>query len=153
MYARQAPSSRVELLKGVKTRIASWRSIVTRLLRNEDDQVEVLLTLEEYIGEESHFAGLNGSAFERVFPQLLNALYEEDIVAEDAFLRWEEEKSNADQSERRFVELGQPFLDWLKVRVVLYYFGLPSAHSAVGLSSQTAEEESEEEDEGSDEDE
>ena len=36
-----------ELLKGVKERVKQWAPLLTRFLKSEDDQVEMLLTLEE----------------------------------------------------------------------------------------------------------
>ena len=78
--------------------------------------MELLLTLEEFCGEEGDFEGTGeqGAAFSGIFPQLLKLLYELDIAGEEALLAWAEEKTYADEDEKRFLKLAQPFLDWLQ---------------------------------------
>jgi translation initiation factor eIF-2B subunit epsilon len=78
--------------------------------------VELLLTLEEYCAEEGVFegAGEAGPLFAAVFPQLLQLLYEGDVVDEEAFAAWAGEKENADASERVYLEKAGPFLEWLR---------------------------------------
>ena len=78
--------------------------------------MELLLTLEEYCAEEGAFegAGEAGPLFSTVFPQLLQQLYELDVVDEDAFAAWADEKAHADASERVYLEKAGPFLEWLR---------------------------------------
>ena len=68
--------------------------------------MELLLTLEEYCAEEGVFegAGEAGPLFAAVFPQLLQQLYEGDVVDEDAFGAWAREKEHADAEERVYLQ-------------------------------------------------
>jgi len=115
LYASNIPAEKRQLLFGPKKRLKSWSSLLQRFLKSEEDQVEVLLTLEEFCAEEEHFEASGGSAFKSVFPHLLNILYEMDIIGESALLRWESEKEGAEESERGLLKLASPFLEWLKV--------------------------------------
>jgi eIF4-gamma/eIF5/eIF2-epsilon len=67
-------------------------------------QVELLLTFEEYCGEEEEFAGERGGAFGAVFPQVLKQLYDGEIVSEEALLCWADEKQHADVEEQLFLQ-------------------------------------------------
>ena len=71
--------------------------------KQQDVQVEVLLTLEECCSEE--FAAL--APF---FAQLLEVLYEEDVVEEGAILAWASEKEFAEEAEKVFVDRAAVFL-------------------------------------------
>jgi translation initiation factor eIF-2B subunit epsilon len=42
--------------------------------------------------------------------QILPFLYDEEIVSEDAILRWAEEKEHADQSDKVFVKQSEAFI-------------------------------------------
>lgn len=54
------------------------------------------------------------AAFAAVFKELLHALYEADVVDEEALLAWADEKAAADASERRFLERAMPLIQWLR---------------------------------------
>jgi len=41
-------------------------------------------------------------------------LYNEDVVSEDAIMRWAEEKEHADESDKVFVKQSEAFIQWLK---------------------------------------
>ncbi|PNX68572.1 translation initiation factor eIF-2B subunit epsilon-like protein [Trifolium pratense] len=41
-------------------------------------------------------------------------MYNEDIIEEDAILSWEDEKKEADESDKVFVKQAQTFIQWLK---------------------------------------
>jgi translation initiation factor eIF-2B subunit epsilon len=45
---------------------------------------------------------------------MLKLLYDEDVVAEEAVLEWADEKAHADDSERHFLNLAAPFVEWLR---------------------------------------
>jgi NDP-sugar pyrophosphorylase family protein len=107
---------KLELLKRTAVQFHRWKDLLTKFLKNEEDQVELLLTLEEFCGEEGDFEGTGekGAAFAAIFPQLLKLLYQEDIVGEEALLAWAEEKTHADDDEKRFLRLAEPFLEWLQ---------------------------------------
>lgn len=106
----------IELLKRATGQLHRWQGLLCKFLRNEEDQVELLLTMEEFCGDEGDFEGTGerGSAFGTIFPQLLKALYELDIISEEALMQWAEEKENADESEKVFLKKAQPFLEWLQ---------------------------------------
>lgn len=55
-----------------------------------------------------------GEAFQAVVTQVFSLLYDAEVVSEEAFVSWSEEKQQADEAERRFLELAQPFLTWLE---------------------------------------
>jgi translation initiation factor eIF-2B subunit epsilon len=121
LYATDKPdissdSGKLELLKRSLGSLKRWTSLLQKFLKNEDDQVEVLLTLEEFCGGEGEFenTGEHGSLFEKIFPQLLKVMYELEIVSEQALLVWAEEKEHATEHEKRFLELAAPFLEWLE---------------------------------------
>lgn len=46
--------------------------------------------------------------------QILQLLYDHDVVEEDAFLQWAEEKAEADEGDRVFLTKAEPFLTWLR---------------------------------------
>lgn len=109
-------SGKLELLKRSLSSLKRWASLLQKFLKNEDDQVEVLLTLEEFCGGEGDFenTGEHGELFEYIFPQLLKVMYELDIISEQALLVWAEEKEHATEHEKRFLRLAAPFLEWLE---------------------------------------
>ena len=111
------PAGRRELLARARLLLGRWGPLLRRFLRDGDDQVELLLTLEEFCGEEGCFASTisaHGALFAAVFKELLHLLYEADVVDEDALLAWADEKAEADASERRFLERAMPLIEWLR---------------------------------------
>ncbi len=46
--------------------------------------------------------------------QLLEVLYDKDVVEEDAFLQWAQEKEHGDEEDRAFLDKAQYFIDWLQ---------------------------------------
>jgi translation initiation factor eIF-2B subunit epsilon len=77
--------------------------------------VEVLLTMEEFCGEEGVFelpaqlqakqqgSGSSGTAFAPLFANLLQLLYDVDLLDESAINAWAEEKQHADEDEKVFL--------------------------------------------------
>ena len=106
----------LELLRAARAQVARWRALLQKFLRSEDDQVELLLTLEEFCSAEGDYelSGEHGAVFAHVFPQLLKTLYDLDIVSEEALQQWASEKELADEQEKVFLRKAQPFLDWLR---------------------------------------
>ncbi|CAI7934582.1 unnamed protein product, partial [Closterium sp. NIES-54] len=47
-------------------------------------------------------------------PQVLEALYDRDIVSEEAVMAWADEKQFADAADKVFVERSAAFIKWLK---------------------------------------
>lgn len=60
------------LLKAAQAQIVRWRALLHKFLRSEDDQVELLLTLEEFCSAEGDYehSGEHGSVFAHIFPQV-----------------------------------------------------------------------------------
>lgn len=121
LYAADMPDAssnagKLDLLKRSLNALKRWTSLLQKFLKNEDDQVEVLLTLEEFCGGEGEFenTGEHGDLFESIFPQLLKVMYELDIISEHAILVWAEEKEHASEHEKKFLQLAAPFLEWLE---------------------------------------
>ena len=115
LYPQAAPSSHGALLASVRPRLKSWAPLLRRFLKTEDDQVEMLLTFEEFAAEEDVFKGSGGAAFATpgAFAATLHVLYDADVLSEEAALAWKDEKAGADEQDKRFVKLAQPFFDWL----------------------------------------
>jgi hypothetical protein len=59
-------------------------------------QVDLLLTLEEFCGAEGDFANERGATFAPMFCQVLQILYDMDIISEEACEAWASEKENAE---------------------------------------------------------
>ncbi|XP_058734827.1 uncharacterized protein LOC131606674 [Vicia villosa] len=70
-------------------------------------QIEVILKFEEMCLE-------SANEFAPLFTKILHYLYNEDIVEEDAILSWEDEKKDADESDKVFVNQAQKLIQWLK---------------------------------------
>ena len=114
LYPAKAPESAGELLMGVKERVKQWAPLLTRFLKSEDDQVEMLLTLEDYCAEDEVFRGMGGALLVPAFAKILHMLYEMDVLSEVSVLAWAEEKEGAEEEDKRFLKLAQPFVDWLR---------------------------------------
>jgi len=50
-----------------------------------------------------------------VFLLLLQLLYQQDIISEEAFLDWAREKENAEEEEKVLLNLAMPFIQWLEM--------------------------------------
>ncbi|KXZ48102.1 hypothetical protein GPECTOR_30g197 [Gonium pectorale] len=109
---------KLELLRTFKKALSDWRDLLQRFLRSEDDQVELLLTLEEYCNCEGVFEadGGGGALYAPIFAHILRQLYDTDVVSEESLLAWADEKAAADPEERRYVEAPDVarFLEWLR---------------------------------------
>lgn len=107
---------RLELLRRATIQLRQWQDLLQKFVRGEEDQVELLLTLEEFCGEEGDFeeTGERGADYVGIFPQLLKVLYDLDVVSEEALVAWAKEKEMAEEQEKQFLRLAQPFLDWLQ---------------------------------------
>ncbi len=114
LYPESAPSGTPELLKRLRARLKEWAPLLARFLKSEDDQVEALLTLEDFCAEEEVFKGMGGSVCTPSFAKILHTLYDMDVISEESVLAWAEEKADADESEKKFLNLARPFVDWLE---------------------------------------
>eukprot|EP00898_Chlorokybus_atmophyticus_P000815 jgi/Chlat1/1734/Chrsp13S02153 len=102
-----------QLLQRTQTAISKWSALLRRFLKTEDDQVEVLLAFEEYCAEEEASSG-PGQGFTTLFAKVLQILYDEDVLLEDAIMLWANEKKFADEADRRFLKQCGQFLQWLQ---------------------------------------
>lgn len=109
---------KLALLRYYKTALAEWKDLLQRFLKSEDDQVDLLLTLEEYCSCEGVFEadGGAGACYGSIFAHLLRQLYDSEVVSEDALLAWADEKAHADPEERRYVDMPDvaKFIEWLR---------------------------------------
>jgi len=69
--------------------------------------VEIIFALQDYC------TGKEKQCFFNVFPKILHALYELDLVQEDAIWKWVDE-SKEDSSSKIFIKLCEEFLEWLR---------------------------------------
>eukprot|EP00879_Flechtneria_rotunda_P013226 GHRR01013811.1.p1 GENE.GHRR01013811.1~~GHRR01013811.1.p1 ORF type:complete len:545 (+),score=210.68 GHRR01013811.1:1011-2645(+) len=136
LFSVDAPDSstkegKLTLLARFKQQLTEWGTLLRRFLKSEDDQVELLLTLEEYCSNEGVFevdepadedsetnipaaATVGGAAFAPVFANLLQLLYDNEVIEEAAITSWAAEKEHADESEKLFLQKSAAFLEWLK---------------------------------------
>ncbi|CAI6006395.1 unnamed protein product, partial [Closterium sp. NIES-65] len=105
-----------ELLASTRAVVTRWTSLLRRFLKGTDDEVEVLLTFEEVCNE-------SRPEFAPIFVNVLEALYDRDIVSEEAVMAWADEKQFADAADKVFVERSAAFIkcecvwDWGSVSV------------------------------------
>ena len=114
LYPNVAPSSTAEILKLVRQKVTRWAPLLARFLKSEDDQVEMLLTLEDYCSEEEVFRGMGGEKLTPAFAKILHMLYDLDVLSETSVLAWSAEKEHADEEDKKFLKLAKPFVEWLK---------------------------------------
>ena len=114
LYPVTSPASVPELLKVTRKKVERWAPLLARFLKSEDDQVEMLLTLEDYCSEETVFTGMGGSALTPAFPKILHMLYDMDVLSEVSVLAWSAEKEGAEEEDKKFLKLAKPFVEWLK---------------------------------------
>ncbi|KAJ9526674.1 hypothetical protein QJQ45_017554, partial [Haematococcus lacustris] len=107
---------KAELLRAFGAKLVEWGPLLQRFLRSHDDQVEVLLTFEEYCSSEGVFEGQgeHGAAFADLFEAVLKLLYDKDILAEEAMLAWADEKEHGDEEDKTYVLKAAKLLDWLR---------------------------------------
>ena len=114
LYPASPPGSAAELLKLTREKVARWAPLLARFLKSEDDQVEMLLTLEEYCSEDEVFRGMGGSLLVPAFAKILHMLYDMDVLSEVSVLSWAREKEGAEEEDKKFLKLAAPFVAWLK---------------------------------------
>ena len=49
----------------------------------------------------------------RGFCQVLQLLYDSEVISEEAILSWAEEKESAEEEDKVFLEKARPFVAWL----------------------------------------
>ena len=61
--------------------------------------------------------GLCGSLLTEIVPlslQLLEVLYDKDVLEEDAVLQWAQEKEHGDEEDKIFLKKAEKFIEWLQ---------------------------------------
>eukprot|EP00249_Psilotum_nudum_P016024 c25616_g1_i1 orf=549-2774(-) len=96
-----------ELFGNIKRVLLKWRNLLQNYLKTEDDEVEVLLKYEEICLDTGKEAAL-------LFSAVLQVLYDQDIISENAILSWASEKQGADESDKIFVKQSEAFIKWLQ---------------------------------------
>ncbi|CAN6451580.1 unnamed protein product [Victoria cruziana] len=100
-------NSNRELLINTRNVIVKWKELLSHYVQSEDDEVEILLKLEEICLE-------SAKEFAPVFSSILQILYEQDIMTEDAIMTWASEKEGAEESDKVFVNQCEAFIQWLR---------------------------------------
>ncbi|KAL0740495.1 hypothetical protein Bca4012_082008 [Brassica carinata] len=96
-----------ELNKNAASIIAKWKGLLGFCVKQTDEQIEVIMKFEEMCQETAKELG-------PLFAQILHVLYEQDVVQEDAILRWAEEKAGADEADKVYLQQCEAFIQWLK---------------------------------------
>ncbi|KAL3838343.1 hypothetical protein ACJIZ3_022934 [Penstemon smallii] len=108
-YASDMPhGSSGELLKNVANVTAKWKKLLKYYLPSIDEEIEVILKFEEMCLEEST------KELSPLFMQILNLLYNNDILQEEAILNWASEKEEADEADKHFLKQAEELIQWLK---------------------------------------
>ncbi|XP_011621032.1 translation initiation factor eIF-2B subunit epsilon isoform X1 [Amborella trichopoda] len=94
------------LFLNAKEEIVKWKGLLKNYLQSEDDEVEVLLKFEEICLESLR-------EYSPIFCSILQVLYDEEIVTEDAILKWASEKQGADESDKIFLKQCEGYIQWL----------------------------------------
>ncbi|CAI0387211.1 unnamed protein product [Linum tenue] len=97
----------VELQKNVASVVSKWHKLFEVLAKEVDDQIELIMKFEEMCLEST-------KEFAPIFSQILYLLYEREIIGEEAILRWDDERKDADESDRVFVKQSEKFIQWLR---------------------------------------
>lgn len=106
--ALEEPFSKDSELFAIARRLfGRWKSILTHHMTSEDDQVEVLLKFEEMCLE-------SAKAFAPIFCPVLRALYDQEIISEDAIVSWASEKQDAEEGDKIFLRQCEAFIKWLE---------------------------------------
>lgn len=100
------------LLKSLLTYIKRFKPIFGDFLFSAEDKKEFLFALEEFCEKEEH------AQFAKQFTNILNQLYDQEILPEDTFLDWaaehEEDEEEDDAEESPLYNGAKKFIDWLK---------------------------------------
>ncbi|KAG6599283.1 hypothetical protein SDJN03_09061, partial [Cucurbita argyrosperma subsp. sororia] len=108
-FALDSPhGSSSELLQNTTNIITKWKKLLKYYLTDMDEEIEVILKFEEMCLE-------SAKEFTPHFTKILCHLYDQEIIQEDAILRWDDEKKEADDSDKLFVKQAEKFIEWLRV--------------------------------------
>ncbi|XP_050367025.1 uncharacterized protein LOC126785390 [Argentina anserina] len=96
-----------ELVQATTKVIAKSKGLLKYYLSDIDEEIEVLMKFEDMCLE-------SAKEFSPVFEKILYQLYDQEVIQEDAILRWDDEKRDADESDRIFVKQAETFIQWLR---------------------------------------
>ncbi|KAF3968848.1 hypothetical protein ACB098_03G050900 [Castanea mollissima] len=100
-------SSPSELCNSTMDVITKWKKLLKSYLTDIDEQIEVIQKFEEICLE-------SAKEFSPLFSKILFHLYDKDLIQEDAILKWDDEKKNADEADKVFVKQSEKFIQWLR---------------------------------------
>lgn len=100
-------SSASELLQNATTVVTKWKKLLKYYLADIDEEIEVVLKFEEMCLE-------SAKEFSPLFTKILWHLYDQEVIQEDAILKWDDEKKEADELDKVFVKQAEKFIQWLR---------------------------------------
>ena len=108
----------VKLMTSFKREMQYWGELVERLCHGEEEEVGLIKTLE---GVATKVDGVMGRVMgeEPAFRLLLQVLYDEEVVSEEAVLRWaEERRGESDKTQHHLVPPHQ--LTLITIKILLF---------------------------------
>ncbi|CAN8316293.1 unnamed protein product [Cochlearia groenlandica] len=100
-------NSATELSRNAANIITKWKGLLGFYVKQTDEQIEVIMKFEEMCQDTARELG-------PLFAQILHVLYEKDVLEEEAILRWAEEKADADEADKVYLQQSEKFINWLK---------------------------------------
>ena len=107
-----------KLMTSFKREMQYWGELVERLCHGEKEEVGLIKTLE---GVATKVDGVMGRVMgeEPAFRLLLQVLYDEEVVSEEAVLRWaEERRGESDKTQHHLVPPHQ--LTLITIKILLF---------------------------------
>ncbi|KAM1222960.1 hypothetical protein ACFX2J_010419 [Malus domestica] len=95
-----------ELVQATVNIFTKWEKVLKSYLAEIDEEIEVILRFEEMCESLKEFSP--------VFDKILHQLYELEIIQEEAIMRWDAEKKNAEEADRVYVKQSADFIQWLR---------------------------------------
>ncbi len=96
------------LLTQFQKLLKSWHGLLGKFVTTPADQTELLWTLQEYVEFKDH------ARYATVFQFIVHALYDQDVIEEEAVWAWEKEQQTLVGADRKYLEQCAKFLSWLK---------------------------------------
>ena len=96
------------LLLEIQKILKKWSELLKKNIQSEIDQAELIWALQEFLEKEKEF-----TRYHSIFQFILHALYDLDIVEEDAIWEWEEEQKQQ-STISPFLTQSLKFLEWLR---------------------------------------
>ncbi|CAH9100799.1 unnamed protein product [Cuscuta epithymum] len=100
-------SSSIELVKNAGIVFNKWKKLLKYYLPSIDEEIEVIIKLEEFCSESI-------KEYSHVFVEILHVLYDQDIIPEEAILKWASEREEADESDKFYVKQAEKLIQWLR---------------------------------------